>query len=128
MEEKPIIAVYAQANAPFFGALPIKLPEQWESIWLYAYPDRLLLKWGFFRKRQKEIRLPDITSFKLACLDKFPYKMSLSEWKTALCFKDGGKAVCLELRPAKISLMEFVELINFLRKKMPNKEKKSEEA
>jgi len=128
MEEKPLLVVYVQASAPFFGALPIKLPEQWEYAWLNAYPDLLLLKWGFFRKRQKEIRLAAITSFRLAHLDKFPYKLSLSEWQTTLCFKDDGKAVCLEVIPTKNSLIEFIELINFLKKKIPNKEKKSEQA
>jgi len=127
MEEKPLLAVYAQASAPFLGELPIfhfKLPERYEYIWVKAYPDRLVLQWGFFRKRQKEILLSNIISFELAHLEESPYKMSLSEWKTKISFNEGDNAICLEMLPSKLSLLEFVELIKFLREKMPKKEKK----
>ena len=119
---KPLFNLPAQANAPFLALF--SMPGLWQSIWVDVHRDKIVLRWGFFRKREKEIPFSEIISFKLDHLGEFPYKLSLSEWNTKIDFKDNGYAVRLELLPTKSSLLEFPDLVKHLRKNIPGKEEK----
>ena len=121
MDENPEGYAYIYLTAPFLGKFLFSRIES-DSAWIYAYSDRIIIRWRMFGRKSKEIKYSDIVSFSLPDIGECSFGRSLQSMNTEIHFNDEGKTIRISFQPTKNTAWkpwEFPDFIQILRKKIP---------